>query len=238
MPDTGFAKAFKRDIGKEDELAKEQWPATTYSTVLMNDARRKIFLYLCSHPASHLRAIAKRQGMSATTASWHLRKLVSGGFIVKQNITKKSVFYPTGLLDQEEVELFALLSTDGYHEIFSYILAHPGLHQKSLSEAMGVAHQNVMFLVKRLLDIGLVSKLNDGKFRRYYPTDLMSKKADESRVRKKQFRMDALTMLKRDGLRPKLVRRTDNYLLVDISVGANVERIKVETNPYVSVLNE
>jgi len=238
MPDTGFAKAFKRDIGKEDELAKQEWPATAYSTVLMNDARRKIFLYLCSHPASHLRAVAKHHNMSATTASWHLRKLVSGGFILKHNLKKKSVFYPTGLLDQEEVELFSLLSTDGYREIFAYILAHPGLHQKSLSEAMGVAHQNVMFLVKRLLDMGLVSRLTDGKYRRYYPTDHMSKMADESRVRKKQFRLDALTMLKRDGLGPKLVRRTDNYLLVDISVGANVERIKLDTNPYVSVLGD
>jgi len=238
MPDTGFAKAFKRDIGKEDELAKEVWPSTTYSTVLMNDARRRIFLYLCTHPAAHLRAVAKGQGMSATTASWHLRKLISGGFLVQKKMRKKSVFYPAGLLDPDEVELFSLLSTDGYREVYFYILKHPGQHQKSISEALGVAHQNVMFLVKRLLDMGLVSRMRDGKFRRYYPTDHMTKMADENRVRKKQFRMDALTMLKRDGLGPKLVRRTDNYLLVDVTVGARVERIKVDTNPYLSALGD
>jgi len=236
MPETGFAKAFKRDVGKEDELAKQEWPSATYSTVLMNNARRKIFLHLCTRPASHLRAVAKRQGMSPTTASWHLRKLVSSGFVVKQSVNKKSVFYPAGLLDKEEVDLFALLSTEEYREMFAYICAHPGLHQRSLSEALGVAHQNVMFLVKRLMDAGLVSKLNDGKYRRYYPTDHMSKKADESRVRKRQFRLDALAFLKRDGLAPKLVRRTDNYLLVDIKVGADPERIRLDTNPYLSVL--
>jgi len=234
----GFAKAFKRDIGKEDEVAKEHWPVEVTTSVLMNATRKKIFLFLCKNPASHLRVIAQNLGVSSTTASWHLRKLTEGQFITQRSIRKKSVYYPTFLIEAEEVELFSVLATEKYKNLYQQVLKNPGINQKSLSKGLGISHQSVLFLSKKLLSMGLVSKLSDGKFIRYYPTKMLEDRSEEMKRRNKQFRIDIIKYLKQDGLDPKLVKRTDNFLLVDILVGSSRERVKIMTNPYRSVLLE
>ena len=232
----GFAKAFKRDIGKEDDVSKEQWPVSVSSSVLMNEMRKRIFLFLCKNPASHLRVIAQNLGVSSTTASWHLKKLLQGQFITQRTIKKKSVYYPSFLVEPEEVELFSLLATEKYRNLYKRIIKNPGINQKNLSKELDISHQSVLFLSKKLLSFGLISKLSDGKFIRYYPTNLLETRSEEMKKRNKQFRLDIIKFLKRDGLDPKLVKRTDNFLLVDLLVGSGRERVRIETNPYRSIL--
>lgn len=232
----GFAKAFKRDIGKEDDVAKEQWPVSVTSSVLMNEMRKRIFLFLCKNPASHLRVIAQNLGVSSTTASWHLKKLLQGQFITQRTIKKKSVYYPTFLIEPEEVETFSLLATEKYRNLYKRIIKSPGINQKSLSKQLDISHQSVLFLSKKLLSFQLITKLSDGKFIRYYPTDLLETRSEEMKKRNKQFRMDIIKFLKQDGLDPKLVKRTDNFLLVDLLIGSDRERVRIDTNPYRSIL--
>jgi predicted transcriptional regulator len=233
---SGFAKAFKRDVGKEDEVAKQHWPVSVTSSILMNEMRKKIFLLLCKSPASHLRVIAQNLGVSSTTASWHLKKLLQSQFITQRTIKKKSVYYPTFLIEPEEVELFSLLAAEKYRNLYKRILKSPGINQKSLSKELDISHQSVLFLSKKLLSFGLISKLSDGKFIRYYPTDLLETRSEEMKKRNKAFRIDIIKVLKQDGLDPKLIKRTDNFLLVDLLIGSERERVRIETNPYRSTL--
>lgn len=232
---TGFAKAFKRDIGREDEVAKEEWPVGVASSLLMNDMRKKLFLFLCQYPGSHLRVIAESLEISSTTATWHLRKLSQSNIIIQKKVQKKSVFYPINLLDPNEIELFSVLCTDKYKDLYLAIKKNPGINQKGLSEKLNISHQSVLFLSKKLIELGLISKLSDGKFIRYYPTKLLEERADEMKSRNKQFRMDLLRFFKTDGLDPKLVKRSDDYMLVDLLVGMKRERVRIDTNPYISI---
>jgi hypothetical protein len=95
----------------------------------------------------------------------------------------------------------------------------------------------VIWYTRKLEDLDLISSLEDGKYRRYYPTQLLKTKKSENEKRMKQFQQDLLDRFQRENLHPSVIRATDERLVVRILRGSSKTVLTLSTNPFVTVLS-
>jgi len=201
-----------------------------------NKNRREIFSYLCFHPCSHVSLIATAMKMSIHTASWHVRRLEDEGYITRVRVGKKSVFYPTTMIDSEDIEIFEILNNEKAKAIYIAILDMKGINQHEICKRLGLRHQAVIWYTRKFEAMGLIRSVEDGKYRRYYATNLLKKKMDASNSRIKIFRKDLLERFGREMLSPEVLRSTNDKLVVKISGGKEKAVLTLHTNPYMTIL--
>ncbi len=232
----GFAKAFKQDISREEDIAIEKWEVKKGQSLLMNPVRREIFRYLCEFPCNHLSGISRDLGISPPTTSWHLKKMMTRDLIATKKINGKSIFFPTNMIDEEDIEILSLINDVKVKHIFLTILNGPGLSQKEISDELKVQHQTVIWFTNKLENTGLISTLEDGKYKRYYPTGKLSELSDLHISRMKAFREWVIKAFKYDGIDPEVIRSTDKFILFKVSIGKDKTTLELPTNPFLTVL--
>ena len=233
----GFGKALKKDLGREADIAKDIPGARGGRALFMNEKRRELFTLLCARPCLHLSGIARVMRLSVPTVRWHLNKLMAGGFITSRTHLRKMVYFPSGLLEEEDVRILAVLNDDGSKDVYTNVLESPGLSQKDLTGLLDVRHQVVMWHAARLVEAGLISIVEDGRYRRYYPTDLLQLRETAERGRHKHFREALIGLLKTDGVDPEVVRATERSLDLMVTGGTRRRSLKVPTQPFRTVLD-
>jgi predicted transcriptional regulator len=231
----GVGKAFEKALTTKEE--KEDIGSRDGKFELMNKNRQEIFQYLCLHPCSCTSMISKFLGLSIHTTKWHLRRLVENGFISKMSLGKKKVFYPTDMVAERDIPILEILNTDKAKAIYVIILHRKGLSQAEISEELGLKNQEVIWYTKKLESLGLIKSLEDGKYRRYYPTDLLSRKNDENGTRLKNFRNNIMKRLRREMLSPTVLRSTEDKLVLRIARGGNKAVLTLHINPFVTILS-
>jgi DNA-binding transcriptional ArsR family regulator len=234
----GFGRALKRDMGREVDIARETPRVAGGNALFMNPTRRDIFSLLCARPCLHLSGIAREMGLSVPTVRWHLGKLAADNFVSVRTLSRKKIYFPAGLLEDEDIGMLALLNDAGSRDIYFHILDEPGLSQKDLTSKLGVRHQVVMWHAGRLEKGGLIEMVADGRYRRYYPTDRLNIREDAGRKRLKHFREELIRRLKRDGVDPEVVRTTAGGIHFRVTSGTKRRSFRVPTQPYRTVLGK
>jgi DNA-binding transcriptional ArsR family regulator len=232
----GFAKAFKQDISREEDIAAEKWEVKKGRSLLMNPIRREIFRYLCEFPCNHLSGISRDLGITPPSTSWHLKKMIERNLITSRKKHGKSIFYPTNMIDEDDIEILALINDEKVKHIFLTIINNPGLTQKEVGDQLRIQHQTVIWFTQKLENVGLISTLEDGKFKRYYPTSKLSELSDLHISKMKAFREWVIKTLKYDGIDPEVIRVTDKFILLRISIGKDKTSLELPTNPFLTVL--
>ena len=174
----GFAKAFKQDISREEDIAVEKWEVKKGQSLLMNPVRREIFRYLCEFPCKHLSGISRDLGITPPTTTWHLKKMIARNLITTKKISGKAIFFPTNMIDEEDIEILSLINDEKVKQILLLVIESPGITQKEVSTNLKIRHQTVLWHTIKLQDVGLISSIEDGIYRRYYPTTLLSELSD------------------------------------------------------------
>lgn len=227
--------AFKKEI-EEDKEAPKGPAEPIKETLTMNPRRQEILQYLCRYPCSRLSKIAKDLELSNAATKWHLERLSEKDFITKEVVNKDTVFYPTNLIDQRDVVTFSAMNHERAIPILRRIISNSGITQKVLLEDVQLNQRTVVRHASELEKVGLIEIIQDGKFRRYYPTELIDMMEIDYRKRVKKFRKQILKMLKNDGVNPKVVRATDSALHVKITSGEKTNVLELGTQPFTSVL--
>lgn len=231
-----FAKALKRDIGREKDIIDESWEVQTGKSLFMNQTRQRIFRYLCEFPCSSLSTIARDIQLSVPSTSWHLKLMEERRLIYRETIGNQIVFFPGEMIEGSLIPILSLLTNLKTNEIFIEILRSPGIKQNELTERLGVSHQSINTFTNRMENVGLISIVKDGKFTRYYPTKKINQLEIKQRKKLKGFREWIIKELKYDGVNPKLLRVTDRELTFQITSGRSLKSIKLSVNPFVSVI--
>ena len=230
----GVGKAFEKAMSiKEEELEGIKEGKFEF----MNKNRQEIFQYLCLRPCSHAKSISQACGLSLHATSWHLRRLVEGNYISKKSIGKKMVYYPSAMIAAEDIPILEILNIERAKSIYVTILEKKGASQKEICKKLNLNHQAVIWYAKKLTRLGLISTLEDGKFRRYYPTDLLIRKKDENSKRLKIFRDKIIKRFQRERLSPTILRATEDKIVLRIVRGRSRAVLTLHTNPFVSVLS-
>jgi predicted transcriptional regulator len=232
----GVGKALEKAITAKEKKPPEKREGET-KFEFMNNNRRTIFEYLCHKPASSVSAISKVTGLSIHSVNWHLRRLIQSDYIHKISSGKKTVYFPVNLIQIDDISIFEILNNKKAKDILLIITDKNGISQSEICKVLGLKHQAVIWYTKKLKKLGLITSLEDGKFRRYYPTELLHKKKDENTKRVKLFKNQIINRLQGEMLTPTILRSTDDKLVIRISKGKNKVLLTIHTNPFVTVLS-
>lgn len=221
-----LVKALAHEEGKVPPEARE--------SLLMHPQRRELFRLLCLRPCATAGALARQAGLSANAVRWHLERMAGANLVVRDAEARH--YYPRGFIDPTDGTLFRVLAEGGTRDVFRATLEAPGSTQREIAEALGVSRQAVFKSASILETHKLLTSIEDGRFRRYYPTGLLFQRREAHRPRAKAFAEGLLKQLQAGGLTPHVLRRTDRQLLVRIARGKAAETIELTLDPYTTVL--
>ena len=197
---------------------------------LANARRRQIFRYLCLRPCARVGEIARNLGMSHATVRWHEGDLLENEYLELEG----SSAFPRGLIDPADAPLFALLATPGRSAVLMACFTDPGVPLLELAAAVGLTRQSVSKITSELSDRGLVTLVEDGRFRRHYPTDLLARKREANRPRAKAFADTFVRRLDEEGLSPEMLRADEGTVLVRFGTASKRIVLDVPVDPYTS----
>lgn len=228
-------KAFEKAITIQKEPRQKGQREGQFE--FMNKNRREIFQYLCLHPCSYLSMISKSLGLSLHATNWHLRRLVAHGYVFRMKMGKKAVFYPTEMIAKEDIPILEILNTEKAKAIFLVILEKNGVYQREICELLGLKHQAVIWYTKKLESLSLITIVEDGKYRRYYPTELLRQRREDNAARLKNFKQTITKRFRTEMLSPTILRSTGDKIVVRIKSGRDKAVLTLHTNPFVTVLS-
>lgn len=219
----------------EKALAHEaaETPPEARESLLMHPQRRELFRLMCQRPCATVGELSRAAKLSANAVRWHLQRMVQADLIVRD---VPGTFHPKGFVGPADVPIFRALSEPAARGVFRSLLEAPGSTQKELCAALGVSRQSVFKRTAALLGHKLLTSIEDGKFRRYYPTGLLFTRREDNRARARAFADALVKRLQAGGLSPHVLRRTDNQLLVRIAHGRSAEVLDLPLDPFTTIL--
>jgi DNA-binding transcriptional ArsR family regulator len=195
---------------------------------LANARRRAVFALLCLKPCSRVGVIGRRLAMSQATVRWHEGQLTSKGYLEMHGTRA----FPRGLIDPADADLFALLATPGRSEVLSACFSDPGVSLLELASRVGLTRQSLSKIGGELHDASLVTFVEDGRFRRYYPTDLLHRKREANLPRTRAFVDSVLRHLGDEGLGPEILQDAGSILLLRLGAGGKRVVLDLRLDPY------
>jgi DNA-binding transcriptional ArsR family regulator len=200
---------------------------------LANARRRQVFRYLCVRPCARVGEIGRVLRMSHATVRWHERDLLENHYIEFDTAHA----FPRGLIDPEDTGLFALLASPGRSRLLMACYSDPGISLLDLAGSVELSRQSASKIASELGDVGLVTLVEDGRFRRHYPTDVLAQKRAANRPRAKAFAEAFVRRLKDEGLSPEPLRSEESVIVVRFGSTAKRVVLDVPLDPYVTAWN-
>lgn len=197
---------------------------------LANARRRQVFRYLCARPCARVGEIGRTLGLSHATVRWHERVLLERGYLD----TDGTHAFPRGLIDPDDAVLFGTLATPGRSPVLFACFQEPGISLLELAAAVDLTRQSASKITSELSDLGLLTLVEDGRFRRHYPTEVLGKKREANRPRAKAFAEALVRRLDEEGLAPELLRADGGVVLVRFGPASKHVAFDVPVDPYVS----
>jgi predicted transcriptional regulator len=131
-----------------------------------NDTRRRIFDHVRTRPGQSIAEIASTVGVSHSTASYHLDRLLEFNLLAStQDGNKMRFFVNGGMFTEEERRILAALSNVETRRVLGTILANPGSYRAELTQLLGVSSPTVNWHLARLLGASLVAEEQRGRNR-------------------------------------------------------------------------
>jgi Mn-dependent DtxR family transcriptional regulator len=232
MPE-GVGRALERMVKHKEPVEREE---RRDSSLLMNSVRRRLFEYLCLHPCSHLSEISSALQVSTNTARWHLRKLIGGDLLSMKRTGGRTLYYPFGYVSIDNLGIFEFLSEKRMRDLYVHLVDNPGSTQSDLAKSLKLSNQVAIRATKKMENLGLVSKIQDGVYARYFPTDLLSKTKEEDFPRMRAFQDNILKRLRSEGLKPKMIRREGSLMMIEFRLGSKKDILNLSTDPFTTAL--
>ena len=134
------------------------------NAALENETRKAIFDAVCQRPGLGVHAIAQAAGVSYSTATYHLERLVAVGMLVMTPDGNKLCYYKNGgAFTETERKILPILKNEEASKLLDAILDTPGTYRAALAERLGVTATTINWHLKRLRDAGLVRELRQGR---------------------------------------------------------------------------
>ena len=220
----GMGRALQRAVSREGAEIDLEGEGRS----LANARRRQVFRYFCLRPCARVGDISRELKMSPATVRWHTWDLTENRYLRSEGVS----LFPAGLIDLADVSMFATLASAGRAAVLAAVFDVPGISFQEVASRVGLTRQSVSKVASELAEYGLVRFVDDGRFRRGYSTDLLSRKREANRGRADAFEDAILRRLMEEGLAPELVRREETRLLIRFGTGAKRVLLEVPLDPY------
>lgn len=129
----------------------------------LDATQRRVLDYVTSHPGVHLREICRALNLAMGAVQYHVRRLERDGRISSVRRGLYKFFYPANLFGERQRDVLSVLSLDRPREILLNIIEHPESTQETLAVATKVSQPTVSWHLKRLVDLGIVGRRQEGR---------------------------------------------------------------------------
>ncbi|TET90796.1 MAG: winged helix-turn-helix transcriptional regulator [Methanomassiliicoccales archaeon] len=233
----GVGRALRRAIGRDDVLSRIK-PRKGGVSVLMNEKRRLIFQHLMERPLTHLRELSRETGIPVGTADWHLKALMEANVVSVYQGRRRSHFYPSGWIDDSDLPCLSLLQGQTPKALYKLVQKNPGLSQTEIADKMKKYQQFVQPHIIGLERCGLLRSERKGRKKVHLVTEKLAELEQKYETRSPDYMENALEMLEKDGLNPKIRGRSKDAVRVRIDDGRNTFPIRIGANPISAIMKQ
>ena len=139
------------------------------NAALENETRKTIFDAVCAQPGLGVHEIGRLAGVSYSTATYHLERLVGAGMIVMTPDGNKLCYYKNGgAFTETERRILPLVKNEEAAKLFEAIVESPGTYRAALAERLGVTATTINWHLRRLREAGLVDETRAGRSAHLY----------------------------------------------------------------------
>lgn len=133
----------------------------------LDPTQRRILDYITSQPGVHLRQICRELGLAMGDVQYHVHRLERDGRVSSARRGLYRFFYPSTLFGEKQRDVLSMLSLDTPRELLLHIIEKPNSGQDELARAISVSQPTVSWHLKRLVNMGIVQRKQDGRTIRY-----------------------------------------------------------------------
>ena len=119
----------------------------------------------------------------------------------------------------------------------AFILKKNGCSQSEIIKEIDEPQQNVQSYLKKLEEHGLVEILKDGRFRRYYPGELLPELEKSVQERAKNFKVDFLEKTRGGGIHPRVSLFSRQRMVVELTSVKETNAMVIPFTPIASILS-
>ncbi len=136
---------------------------------IFEGVRKNIYEYIKLHPGEHLNRIMKTFKMSPGSVMHHLNVLEKSGRVVSYKNDRYRRFYVNGNEYKAYTNgcnynpIISVLKNNTSRRITRFLLSNQKTNQKSLAEKLHIHPSTVNWHAKRLRNVGLLSRMRNGK---------------------------------------------------------------------------
>jgi DNA-binding MarR family transcriptional regulator len=133
----------------------------------LDPTQRTILEFITTHPGVHLREICRALGLAMGDVQYHVARLERDHRITSARRGLYRFFYPANLFGERQRAVLSILSMDTPRELLLLIIEHPGSSQVSLAAATELSQPTVSWHLKRLVELGIVGRQQEGRVVKY-----------------------------------------------------------------------
>ncbi|MCK5310139.1 MAG: winged helix-turn-helix transcriptional regulator [Thermoplasmata archaeon] len=228
----GVGKALASAIKDEDVQASAK---KSSKHIFLNSHRRDIYSALTLTPCIGISQLASRTDIAQNTVEWHLESLIKAGYVSEHRIGHRRIFFPQGLVAQDEIEFFYILNLPRLVTILFKVIEGSGMSQADISELTGDSRQTVAKALSELESAGLVTRVADGNNIRYYSTTLLPDRAEEFYQHSKEFSEHIIKKLGHEGGKESdIVKKGLDRIIIEAGFASGRFTIDIGINPYIT----
>jgi DNA-binding MarR family transcriptional regulator len=129
----------------------------------LDPTQRRVLEFITSHPGVHLREICRGLGLGMGAVQYHVRRLERDTRVSSVRRGLYKFFYPADLFGPRQRDVLSVLSLERPRELLLNIIEHPGSTQEALAGATDVSQPTVSWHLKRLVDMKIVGRNQEGR---------------------------------------------------------------------------
>ncbi len=129
--------------------------------------KARVYDQIKKHPGIHLRKMCRDLGLAMGDVQYHLNQLEKEGAV---NSTRHGLyrhFYATGFFAENQGLVVGALAQETPRELLLQIIAMPGMNQEELANALRLSPPTISWNMKRLVELGLVTREQRGRSATY-----------------------------------------------------------------------
>lgn len=129
--------------------------------------RERVFNHIVRHPGIHLRKVCRDLGLGVGAVQYHIGRLEKDGSVTSSRRGLYRRFYAGRLFGEKEGVILSALAQDTPRELILHLIDDPGIGQERLAAELGISAPSVSWNMKRLVDLGLVERMQSGRSASY-----------------------------------------------------------------------
>lgn len=138
---------------------------------LESATRKRVYDVVCTRAGAGVAEVALKAGVSYSTATYHLDRLVEAGMLVASDEGAKLRYYKNGTLNEADRKLVPLLENAEVMRLLTLIRENPGTYRAALADALNVTTTTINWHLKRLTQAGLVREERKGRSAHLYAVE-------------------------------------------------------------------